>query len=310
MVESKIVKSSIPSKGTQLKVMLVLDGNQQVLFKPMRFPRDHIINGEPYAGSDRHNGEIVAFHLSRILNLRTAPITVGRRLHVTKELKSTASANLLATFLTQTDLTDCFYGRCLYCNQRDYICPNQKDGFLEGALVLMFPSRFRLERVRSPWQRTYKTKVKAKWEIDGLYCYNRVVPVLTIQRILDLIDTSIFDYLLGNADRHHYEIFRGTPESAILLIDNGKSFGNPFKDELSILAPLYQCCLVRRSTYRRLLTVEKNGLSNLIETFTRKDPLYPLLTGEHLFALDRRLKQILALIDICLDEKGESKVFQ
>ena len=32
---------------------------------PRRFERDDIVTGPPYAGVDRHNGEIVAFHLSR-----------------------------------------------------------------------------------------------------------------------------------------------------------------------------------------------------------------------------------------------------
>ena len=30
-----------------------------------RFERDDVVTGPPYAGEDRHNGEIVAFHLSR-----------------------------------------------------------------------------------------------------------------------------------------------------------------------------------------------------------------------------------------------------
>lgn len=58
-------------------------------------------------------------------------------------------------------------------------------------------------------------------------------------RILDLIDASIFDFLIQNGDRHHYE----TRNGRVVLIDNGKGFGNPFVDHLDILAPLYQCCM-------------------------------------------------------------------
>lgn len=58
-------------------------------------------------------------------------------------------------------------------------------------------------------------------------------------RILDLIDASIFDFIIQNGDRHHYE----TRNERIVLIDNGKGFGNSQNDFLDILAPLYQCCM-------------------------------------------------------------------
>lgn len=63
-------------------------------------------------------------------------------------------------------------------------------------------------------------------------------------RLLDLIDTAIFDFLMDNGDRHHYELAQNNFHNpAVLLIDNGKSLGNPDVDHLDILAPLYQCCM-------------------------------------------------------------------
>lgn len=56
--KSRIIYADVAKKGTQLKLMLELEGGQQVLFKPMRYSRDFIINGI-YSGADRHNGEIV-----------------------------------------------------------------------------------------------------------------------------------------------------------------------------------------------------------------------------------------------------------
>ncbi|VVC89043.1 unnamed protein product [Leptidea sinapis] len=65
------------------------------------------------------------------------------------------------------------------------------------------------------------------------------------RRLLDLMDMSIFDFLTGNMDRHHYETFKmfGN-ETFTLHLDQGRAFGKAFHDELSILAPLLQCCLV------------------------------------------------------------------
>lgn len=63
-------------------------------------------------------------------------------------------------------------------------------------------------------------------------------------RLLDLVDTAIFDFLMDNGDRHHYELAQNNFHNpAVLLIDNGKSLGNPDIDHFDILAPLYQCCM-------------------------------------------------------------------
>ena len=102
------------------------------------------------------------------------------------------------------------------------------------------------------------------WERDESYC-NSVVktksPYDKGDRLLDITDGSAFDYLIGNADRHHYEIFKDKgSDSMMLMLDNAKrlifkvkrfdveniyffSFGNPFLHESSILAPIRQCCL-------------------------------------------------------------------
>lgn len=63
-----------------------------------RYERDFIIEGKPYEGYDRHNAEIAAFHLDRILDYRRAPIVVGRTLNLKTEIMPVASAKLLETF--------------------------------------------------------------------------------------------------------------------------------------------------------------------------------------------------------------------
>lgn len=88
---ARIERADVGYKGTQLKALLVLDGGQKVVFKPKRsqlfrlefntrldsvsfrfssshfhrYNRDYVVEGEPYAGYDRHNAEVAAFHLDR-----------------------------------------------------------------------------------------------------------------------------------------------------------------------------------------------------------------------------------------------------
>lgn len=65
-----------------------------------------------------------------------------------------------------------------------------------------------------------------------------VTTSLSSKQLLDIIDVSIFDFLLQNGDRHHYETLHGN----LIWLDNGKGLGNPNIDHVDILAPLYQCC--------------------------------------------------------------------
>lgn len=67
----------------------------------------------------------------------------------------------------------------------------------------------------------------------------KIIETHSTRRLLNLIDVSIFDFLIQNGDRHGYEVYK----DKIVLLDNGKGLGNPMVDELDILAPLYQCCM-------------------------------------------------------------------
>jgi hypothetical protein len=49
-------------------------------------------------------------------------------------------------------------------------------------------------------------------------------------RLMDLIDSTVLDYLIGNGDRHHYETLGNTYTSMILLLDNVKYFSTTFNN--------------------------------------------------------------------------------
>ncbi|XP_025112699.1 glycosaminoglycan xylosylkinase-like [Pomacea canaliculata] len=308
MATAPITAVDVGYKGTQLKLSMELQDKQSVVFKPMWYKRDFIIQGEPYAGRDRHNAEVAAFHLSRILGLRRVPLAVGRKVNLKQEVIPVASQALLNTFYKDNNNT-CFYGKCYYCRPTEGVCAEGE--VMEGTVILWLPAKFILNTTHHPWARKYRANVRAKWETDDNYC--KAVKQLPLYkthdyRLLDIIDTAIFDYLIGNADRHHYETFSNVDKGMLVILDNGKSFGNPFQDERSILAPLYQCCIVRYSTRENLRILQESLLSSVLREVLRSDPIYPVLTDSHFEALDRRVATVLQEIETCISTNGLNSI--
>ncbi|XP_051003593.1 glycosaminoglycan xylosylkinase [Acomys russatus] len=308
MATKKIIKADVGYKGTQLKALLILEGGQKVVFKPKRYSRDYVIEGEPYAGYDRHNAEVAAFHLDRILGFRRAPLVVGRYINLRTEIKPVATEQLLSTFLTVGNNT-CFYGKCYYCRETEPACA---DGdMMEGSVTLWLPDVWPLQKHRHPWGRTYREGKLARWEYDESYCdaVKKTSPYDSGPRLLDIIDTAVFDYLIGNADRHHYESFQDDEgASMLILLDNAKSFGNPSLDERSILAPLYQCCIIRVSTWSRLNYLKNGVLKSALKSAMAHDPISPVLSDPHLDTVDQRLLTVLATVKQCTDQFGMDTV--
>lgn len=84
-------------------------------------------------------------------------------------------------------------------------------------------------------------------------------------------------------------------------------FGRAGQDYMDILAPLKQCCLIKYSTFLKLvkLYIGPDKLSHLMRTSLEKDPLNPILVEPHLKALDRRVIQILKTVYTCLHTKNK-----
>ena len=68
---------------------------------------------------------------------------------------------------------------------------------------------------------------RPKWQYEDDYCIKlkKLIPQSVYPRILDLVDMSVFDYLIGNADRHSMELYGSENESMIAMIDNAKRYG-------------------------------------------------------------------------------------
>ncbi|XP_053300353.1 extracellular serine/threonine protein kinase FAM20C [Pleuronectes platessa] len=158
-----------------------------------------------------------------------------------------------------------------------------------------------------------RRKRRSRWEKDPNYCdkVKKTPPYNHGTRLVDVIDMAVLDFLMGNMDRHHYETFeKFGNETFVLHLDNGRAFGRHSRDELSILAPLRQCCRIRRSTFLRLrlLSLPAFRLSDVLRESLAEDRLAgraPLLSETHLSALDRRLATVLRGVRTCQGQHSE-----
>ncbi|NWV60607.1 FA20A Pseudokinase, partial [Malurus elegans] len=264
----------------------------------------------------RHNAEIAAFHLdSRILDFRRVPPTVGRLINVTKEiLEVTKNEVLQSVFFVSPASNVCFFAKCPYMCKTEYaVCGNPH--LLEGSLSAFLPSLNLAPRlsIPNPWIRSYSFHGKEEWEVNPFYCntVREIYPYNNSNRLLNIVDMAIFDFLMGNMDRHHYEMFTKFGDDGFLLhLDNARGFGRHSHDEISILAPLSQCCTIKRTTLLRLqlLAEPEYRLSDVMRESLQQDPLAPVLTEPHLLALDRRLQLILEAVGRCINTFGEATV--
>ncbi|KAJ8371455.1 hypothetical protein AAFF_G00310540 [Aldrovandia affinis] len=307
----RIVSAVQKPGGTQLKLVMSFPNYGQTLFKPKKQERDAETDFNLFYFSDfeRHNAEIAAFHLDRVLGFQRIPPVVGRLINVTTEIKDiTTDRKLARTFYTSPVGNVCFYGQCTYyCSTEHSVCGSPLA--LEASMAAMLPDLSLVPRRswRSPWRRSYSRSKLAQWERDPNFCatVKKTPPYNKGTRLVDLIDMAILDFLMSNMDRHHYETFEKFGNDTYLLhLDNGRAFGRHSRDEPSILAPLQQCCRIRRSTLMRLhlLALPQFRLSDVMRESLSQDPLTavaPLLSQPHLSALDRRLVTILQTVHRC-----------
>ncbi|KAG7222530.1 hypothetical protein INR49_031645 [Caranx melampygus] len=192
------------SGGTQLKLVMSFPNYGQAMLKPMKQERDEETNYNLYYFSDfeRHNAEIAAFHLDRILGFRRVPPVVGRLVDMVKEIKDiTTDRKLARTFFTSPVGNVCFYGQCsYYCSTEHAVCGRPRN--LEASLAVMLPDLSLATRRswRSPWRRSYSRSKLAKWETEPDYCstVTKTSPYDKGTRLVDFIDLVILDFLMDS----------------------------------------------------------------------------------------------------------------
>jgi Golgi casein kinase, C-terminal, Fam20 len=112
-----------------------------------RFPREQqtLPNHFYFTDFERHNAEIAAFHLDKVLGFRRAMPVTGRILNVTTEIYQVADEDLLKTFFISPSNNVCFHGKCsYYCDTSHAICGSPDT--LEGSFAAFLPTYEQAQR--------------------------------------------------------------------------------------------------------------------------------------------------------------------
>lgn len=302
--------------GTQLKINVRFSNEGRAVLKPMRYPREVEADENRYIFDDieRHIAEIAAFQLDKLLGFYRVPPTVGRLVNITSELQPIWPKSVDDTLFTSPAGNLCFYGECdYYCDSAHAFCGHPD--IIEVSVQSYLPSR-NIARRKSwyqPWRRSYSKWRKAYWETNDDLCetVRNESPYNNGKLLLDMIDSHTFDFLTGNKDRHSFATFKEFGNYTFpIMYDNGRGFGRQSYDAMSILAPLRQCCIIRKSTLLKYvkLYVGPERLSTLMEKALQSDPIAPVLIKPHLDALDRRLIKILKEVAYCIDKYSVKNV--
>ncbi|KAL4217601.1 hypothetical protein ACF0H5_022343 [Mactra antiquata] len=302
--------------GTQLKINTRLSDGGRAVLKPMRYGREVEADENRYIFDDieRHIAEIAAFQLDRVLGFYRVPPTIGRLVNITSELKPIVPKSIHQTMFTSPAGNLCFYGECdYYCDSAFAFCG--RPDVIEVSMMSYLPSRNIAGRKSwyQPWRRSYNKRRKAYWEEHDDLCdkVRHESPYNNGKILLDMIDAHTFDFLTGNKDRHSFATFREFGNFTFpIMYDNGRGFGRRTYDAMSILAPLDQCCLIRKSTFLKYvkLYMGPEKLSYLMKEALKSDPIAPVLIRGHLTALDRRIVKILHAVAVCLQKKSVNEV--
>uniref|UniRef100_A0A0B7BDM0 FAM20 C-terminal domain-containing protein n=1 Tax=Arion vulgaris TaxID=1028688 RepID=A0A0B7BDM0_9EUPU len=294
-------------KGTQFKVTLTFVDGTRARVKLMRIPKEveSTVDMHPGQEFERHFAEIAGYHVDKILGFNRVIPTVGRLFNITTDLKTLLSNETLVEHVYRSPAGNlCF---AVYCKQlcgRDYPFCGRPD-VIEGAVTVELISGEKYKRydLKNEYTRIYK---KRPWMADQNTCMDFVTNHTSRHRSrmpLDQLDLSLYDFLIGNGDRHSYQMFNdlGT-ESFPFIYDNGRSFRYSYFDEPIGLVPIQQCCEIRLSTLAKLVKLYSgpDSLSQLMRSSMISDPVSPVLLEPQLQALDRRLGKIIKAVSDCV----------
>ncbi|KAK3580852.1 hypothetical protein CHS0354_032912 [Potamilus streckersoni] len=317
--KSRIIRADIWGarvSTSSYKWQLTLEGGQKVLFKPAIV---NITNKERtsdcVSGCEHPQYEITGFTLNRLFKLKNMPYATGRRLSWANEIEPVATDALLNATIVLEDGDVCVKWACYQMRPKTYCF---KKGVIEGAIIYWLDNRLVRERYQSKGTAHHEFHVRGRrldefqtlmpGEKDFCQEFRQIRTYRKDNTFGHVLDMAVVDYIMLNYDTKHTYIANNCSKAAInlnIIVDYGLSFCPV--DDVILLAPIYQCCNIRRKIYDALLKHQFN-FTKVFLTATSDDPLFPLLLEQDVIDMHNRLRTILALVNICMKKYGEEGV--
>lgn len=299
--DANIKAQPIDAGGGENGWMVTLEGGQKAVMRIVWEAKGEMKRGGLCdEGFEMPTSEIASFHVHKLLGFNRVHLVVGRRLNVLHDIlpfSSPALARLIRVKQGLSGNETCVLGRCRSCRSQHILCPSNNQ--LQVSLTLA------LARLNTPiksWQpiakQTYTDRCKHNSTQANLH------------RHLDVFDLTIFNTLVGKPSSTTLSLLSslGSDSGEVLAtMDNARSFCD-YNRELN-LTPLINCCKLRKSTYDRLKSLQKEGFSKSLRQSLEEDDLNPILKNAWYPVLDERLQIIIGALDKCISNNGARNIF-
>ena len=274
-------------------------------------PGEPKLNGYCNYGYEQAWAEVVAFHVHRLLGFTNTPVVVGRKVDIRREILPVASPRVAERIVRGTHHEMCVVGKCRYCQRTNTLC--KEDGLFDASVAYWVPRHLFLH---TWWPKfmPFSTSRMGEWGNitfnNKSYCdkiRHEEEPYTTDRYYLDLFDFAILDFIMYHFDTKHYVIDDDSQASGLSVrLDHGRAFCSFEKDNIDILlAPLIQCCTLRRSTYEALLRYKDSlRFEKELKALLAGDPVFRGLNPKYLVAFRRRFKTIFRVLQQCAAANG------
>lgn len=230
-----------------------------------------VFKPEQTHSAGNYRAEIAAYHLDRLLGFDRTAAVAGRSVGLEWLRQSLAASGADAAWLARFDKE-----------------VRVHDGRVAGAVIAWHAGRL--------------------VPVDPPQGWTTSVPDALQARVPEWSDMVVFDFLIDNTDRgsggNVLSLGKG---GKLIFLDNAAGFADArMKAGWSLGKMIAPLCRFRRATAAALRATPDLGAR--LEASLARDPLAPVLAKGHFAALDARVQKLLAHVDACIAEHGESAV--